>query len=407
MASASSKADLPAWQEALLAVPEEQRCFSQKYLAESINPMEYAADTISSYGARNDLNSKHVDLNKAFLALVEVLQMQGNSTGWAYYLSLDKVQTIAHYIITAHFNIAQEVSASKSDAKPENLVPYCLTSIIFAWFRLGSSSWMMHTDQAGEIITNQSVRQQLRELLGIFNSASLRSKCNRYLQEELGSKHLAIENLITMVKEVRLSLHCITVHDNLKMDPNWQTRTDTMVEKLEKALEKFPFEENVPIYQKRHNLAALDFQFKAACWCQRKIHVGNNQYNAARSDRALVTWWKVVSKYMELLKNAVKSAKEAVPADPYAVAVTSRWLLHAYMNGIVKEVSYSEMEEVTHDIQDAVAACAVWAPEMFIEHEIPGDLKVATDRVLPFLRNLNPTSYTTTSISTFTTPRFL
>jgi hypothetical protein len=116
----------------------------------------------------------------------------------------------------------------------------------------------------------------------------------------------------------------------------------------------------------------------------------------------LAEWWEVADLYLRLLKRAMKSAQ--AEADYFVTGTISRRLLHAMLQGVSKNVCYSEIEEVTLEMESAAAAAAEWAPPLWLL-EIKTDAQIVKEDVLPFLKRLNPSP--SHSVDVCATPGFL
>jgi hypothetical protein len=130
--------------------------------------------------------------------------------------------------------------------------------------------------------------------------------------------------------------------------------------------------------------------------------VQNGFYSTDKSDPLLAEWWEAADLFLKLLKRAMKSAQQE--ADYFVTGTISRRLLHAMLQGVSKNVCYSEIEEVTLEMESAAAAVAEWAPPLWLL-EIKTDAQIVKEDVLPFLKRLN--SFSSHSFCVCATPGFL
>ena len=400
MASGSSKAEKPTWQKTLLAVPEQQRSYSQKYIVKSIEQIDIAQNILCDPDVCNNLKSPNV--LKALNILVSVASKNGSFACWDYYLSRKEQKRMYNPSIDAVFSHYFEYTREmylESDPDPGNLVLLVLAVVIYSGMQLHfhyiANVPETESDKSNKYIIRCRTFESCHKLTETLKSRSLRHRCESYLHATLGSSMAcSMEEVISLLTAEELALYS-TIGMELIPSPSLDMPHYRNLVRAMKDVVGYSSRGLTVLGENsaalRPTLEHLDFKFKRLSECHIYL-VRSSSSSVARSDPLEVQWWETSKVYLEFLKRTIEMAKRGNDVDWYNLAIIYRYLLTSMLSGFSEFVSYNEIESVCNEMKSAADACAAWAPPMW-KVQIETDVKIVMEDVLPFLRNANPSSY--------------
>ena len=411
MASGSSKAKRPAWQKTLLAVPEQERSPSQNFLIQTFDNLEVATNILSDPYVFNALDFKAPNVLKA-LAILHSAAVLGDFARLEYYLT-PKMQAMLYNALAMFINEHGGLTDDQNSPGPDVLVTLALATAIFTRMRLYKSYNTEIPETESAKISVYSEKKKLHcvswKLTGMLERPSVMRKCDTYLRKKLGQ--LVPFELGTTILLLSLNIFSIVCSTCLELTPNHSLNMSNytmmlldlkaMTAQHSKSLGRVPVDISITI---RRHLEPLDFQIKRMSECHAYL-VRSASTPIARSDPLEMQWRETSDFYLKFLKDTIERAKQGIEVDLFNVALLHRQLLTAMLSGVAKCVTYAEIESVCNDLKSAADACATWAPPLW-KLEIETDCKIVYADILPFLREVNPSSYKTASVNTLT-PGFL
>jgi hypothetical protein len=268
--------------------------------------------------------------------------------------------------------------------KPKVLVTMWMATVVASWFLLYGVKDFEDTEIA--TVRRMTMVQVCDDAITSYKllSPSMQSKCDEFVVGEVGLTYPA-DGLIGMAGFNKTSLECAIVSTRNTLDLQ---KYKSLLKDLHETIKTLPKRTTSgmgwSIAKARLNVALIDYQFQRLSECYiHKIRTCDDESIIAKTDPVHEEWWKVGGSYIELLKMALKEAKEEKPAvDWFAVATLNAQLLLSMVSGASKTVSYSEVEAVNNDLKTAVANCTPWAPIVW-EMEMDLIVKIVNDEILP------------------------
>jgi hypothetical protein len=283
-------------------------------------------------------------------------------------------------------------------ADPEVIVPLWLQCMLALNYRC-EYSLRSGADEKKEQLLNAAVMTVSDQLLVFTDAqnASFKTRCTQYIKDTFGDDSSA-EMLAHMVSVHYVSLDCLLRYQT-NMHPS--SEIDELIPVLaNKANSMLKLPTDHPLISTRANIIALHFQFKLLSWsCFRN---GNLSISRALYKE----WQKACESFIKLIKRGLRQEKEAVPYDPYTIALFSRMLLEAYLLGFAKTVTYDEIESLCNELGTAAESCSEYTPRMW-QMEIEAERSIVVDDVLPFFRQAKPSSTSTAVFDVVSTPGYL
>jgi hypothetical protein len=408
--SASSDVAARSWVKKLLSVPHAQLSDSQLIILNSFSQLDKVMElpAVTKYLTTQNSTTLDLDLQdptliQALYLCVEVLACTGGIECIPYFLPTKDAKGLQRFLYAAATALLdlQPRGESITNLDPKNAVSLMLASTVFlqnlAFFGLPSDDESIPKDIIDHVLSVAA------ELTLVTDTQPLLPKCNKYLKETLDSK-MSVEVIIVYMKRSASSVLCTYI---VNTSPHIEFENLEGLVAQDKGCVETLLEtpESAPGSRLLGNYFPLFHQLKKSSLFFNSIILDgpNGDLLKVAFDPLFAESWETAGLYFKLLKQAMKSAQEEMPADYYVIGTISRHLLHSMLQGVSKNVCYSEIEEITRKMESA-AASAKWAPPLWLL-EIKTDTQIVNEDVLPFLKRLNPSP--THSFCVLTTPEFL
>jgi hypothetical protein len=381
----------PAWQKAILALPEEDRTAFQDILASSLNSFDKLTLAAASPAPDSSLSTTaRDDVLKDLFNLIEIVALNGSTSVFKYFAKSSKeVERIDDYLYAVCSQIlAEEVPLGPPS--PEYLVPQ-----IIAVIAIGSRlTYPNAIPSPLSLLRFNSTRimHKVKYVHPQIHQPCILAACDGFLHTIIpqGFSNFTTEILIRCTVEGLLLSILLQESVNFNLFDSVENLLDCVKDRVETL-----FDHATSPRQILMNIAPIDFQIKTLSQVYRKLRVSPQQSEG---------WRKVCDLYLKALKKIIRCGKEDEDLDLYSVAVVQRMLLHALLTGVARNVSYKDIQRITRDMESSSAAVAAWAPPIWLR-ELEIDTKIVKEAVLPFLLKLNPSP--NHLIDTLSTPGFL
>jgi hypothetical protein len=392
--SNTAPAPRPAWQKKLLAVPEPDRNFSQRHMADSIHLVEEAVALLRVKDSSADI--KNPKTIKALCNIVEIITTNGNYGCLRYYMTR-KTEIQIMNSLTGILTKLNARPLNLINPKPEISVSVCLAAILTFGLRLYGSN------QPPTEETHATTTASLMHSLGLLRSipASLKPKCTQFLKEKLGSS-MEIEDVLTALECNAMAIESDVLFQGIdylcELDKSRYLHFLKYLTTRTRKLTVHIMSTGRLCDNLLCHLSSLDYQLQRISWCYKS---SIKPTEIPIDDPVHQLWFEACAIYMALLTCCLKLAEEAyIPNDDCVIATLNQLLLSAVLIGCLERVKYTDIESSCSEMKAAVDACSSWSPPFWKVTMITATRKIINEKILPFLRDTNPS--TTARIDVFT-----
>jgi hypothetical protein len=424
MASGSSSAGTrdggtrSAWQRHLFDLPEASLTDSQSFLVQSTERIENALRNMRDY--QSDPSAENLIL-EAFCELLTVPGLNRTYYWLPYYYSPNTRENMGITLTgLSSFGLSQIqafIDENTDTLAPKKLVDLWLATAVVLWLQI--TRYVTITGEESnetDVVRTLLLADTTVDILATYNPAFQR-QYDEYLAS-LGVT-LGIGGIMAILKQNQMSLLIAGLADvscpleNNHLLANFKTMVQSLTEacramqdhmaetppssQLTRSGDYFVRVRHGKVHLYSMEFTSWDFQFRRMSFYY--VHKIKADKSVKKSNPIHKEWWKATELYLNLIRRGIKEATEESNVDWYCVAILNRQLLTAMLSGVAKTVSAQEIEKITNEMKAAAEKCKEWAPPEW-KTDIEEYRVIVNDKVLPFLRTVNPSS--TAAIDVFT-----
>jgi len=191
----------PGWQNTALALPEEERCYSQKVIISSLSQIEHATHTF--------LYCPHVDKEDIYnlaiagglASLVEVVSLNGGFNCLRYYCTENEFRRMLRVVMRICLRLIDGCWLPE----PAGIIPIWFAAILVGGMRLFDAAEDYSTPEEAQ--ARQEFAAKTLKYLIDQSPSMIQQNCDKYLKETLASA-LTTQRVVNLLGLTETSLSC-------------------------------------------------------------------------------------------------------------------------------------------------------------------------------------------------------